>query len=105
MEIRFSRSGGLFPGTGVEGKVIFTERGGEVTSAAGYHRPLAPNEVSRLLAWQRAPGATNAGPGELRDGFQYDLWTESAHTTGHGAVEDDWLAWVEPNASVSGRTS
>ena len=84
MELEFVRSGG-FAGmaTQVEGKVTLDGTAGQVTSSSGYNRKLTSEEAAKLQSMADAALSQSAGPsgpGELRDGYQYDLTI----TTGDG---------------------
>lgn len=80
MQIKFVRSGG-FAGaaTAVAGTVQFDEQGAHVDGdATDYHRELDPQETNQLRAAVEpgavaAAEAAPAGPGPVRDGYQYDI--------------------------------
>ncbi len=90
MELDFVRSGGFAgPATQVEGKVSMAGTSGEVTSANGYSRKLSVDETTKLQAMATAAVKQKAaanGPGDLRDGFQYDVTFTGADGTKQSVV-------------------
>jgi phosphohistidine phosphatase SixA len=101
MEIDFLRSGG-FAGaaTQVDGKVVLSNGGGEVTSGSGYRRQLSGGEASILssgaAAAQQSPPN---GPGAVRDGYQYDIHirsgdAQSRSVTLYGEASAKIAGWI-----------
>ena len=105
MQIAFVRSGG-FAGmaTRVEGAVQFDEHGARVSSgAAGYARDLAPEEAQKLRAAADPQGFANAGsqpagPGALRDAFQYDITVTTKDGKTHKLTQHGDPTVPGPNA-------
>ncbi len=77
MELSFVRSGGLAGAmTQVEGKVIVSSGGTEVTSdAVGYKRTLKAEETTMLESAVKASTNQTASPDAqlVRDGYQYEI--------------------------------
>ncbi len=75
MQITFARSGGVAgSAAAIEGSISFCGASARVTSAFGYQRDLAPDEIQMLrAAISKLPSAQLSSPGQMRDVYQYDI--------------------------------
>jgi hypothetical protein len=85
MNLSFTRSGGLFAGKVVEGRVNLDAQPPEVTSPAGYRRELTPDEIPRFRGLDVDELATGLkqiqqNNAQARDIYQYEVTV----TTGDG---------------------
>lgn len=99
MQIKYERSGGLFPGAQVAATAEITATGGGLSKGTS-HRALTKDEAALLHGWGQSILSSNLS-GDLRDHsaggadrYQYDLTIQEgevsrALTTGDGPLKQD----------------